>query len=191
MINYWVDLVRRVLRGELTLSSVFALSSNNAILSIIQSATPRLTVLEKDVRKDLELLLTQTMESFIVSTTQSLLDRLLAFVTQASAHVSAGPLVPLRSQSFASPTTVAAIAAYTREVLHRQLPLLQRQLHLYLATHHAVRSTLAASIKTNLVDSLDNFNSLVRREYPTLSPGDTDTNRLLIDLAALHIYDLL
>jgi hypothetical protein len=154
---------------------------------------------EKDVKKDVEILLTQTMESFIVSTAQSLLERLLSYVTQSSAFIhqqrqaaqqlgsqSQSNLGSLGNQPFASPANVVSVASRTREILIHQLPILKERFSLYLGPHGATRTTLSNSIKTSLVDSIENFNALVRREYseqdfaniPPPSPRTPTTSRV-------------
>jgi len=77
-----IGLFRRVMNGELTLSSIFALSTNNAIYSILTSATPKLTQTEKDLKKDMDVLLSQTMEAFIVSVARIVTEKLLSYLTQ-------------------------------------------------------------------------------------------------------------
>jgi hypothetical protein len=77
------DLLRRIFSGEVSLSSLFALSSNNALYAIFQSAAPRITHSERDVSQAMQDILKSTIEAYIYSATNLATLKILPFLYQA------------------------------------------------------------------------------------------------------------
>lgn len=164
------DLLRRLLAGEVSFSSVFALSSNNAIFTILQSAAPRLTYSEKDLSKNIEQILKQTLQAFIFASTQLFIGPLLSFLTQARSYVNTSTTTSstsqsrLSSQSFAEPSKVVSIFSDTIQTLNANSLDVLSKISLYLGKHKTSIS-IVESLKHNVTDALDSFHALIQTEY--------------------------
>lgn len=179
---------RRLLKGELSLSSLFSLSTaSNPLLSlIVASATPQLTHSAKDLRQSMQELLTQTTHSFLFAATPAATHHILTYLSQAKAYLqskqasaqktigntpsSSTALVPnnassdLSSQPFATKEQLTQVCEQGDAAVRLIGPQIARSIQLYLGhSNHA--ELLYGSFKTNLLDTFDNFRAFISVHY--------------------------
>jgi len=178
------ELLRRLLAGQLNFSSLFALSSNNTIFTLLQSAAPRFTKSERDLAKTMDDVLKQTMEAFIFSTTHQTFSTLLDYLAKvrketqvaadarekATANVEGVPQGSTSNRK--DPGSTAANVALLKETystaianLKGTLPRILSHLVLYLGNQSNHASLLFSSIKANLLDTLEAFYQHVEKEF--------------------------
>lgn len=174
--SYTQDLLRKLMKGDIHFKSVFSLSTNNALFAIIQSAvSPRLKYSKTDLRKNMEALLSQTMELFIYRVTQNVVDTLIEFVSSANSFFKANNVERLKvsiedthkslyDQEFATPQRVVALVKSFRINFDDYIPIMVKKLRLYLKDNKN-EEVLLKSIKFNIGEAVKNLNKLVEAEY--------------------------
>lgn len=177
---------RRLLKGELSLSSLFSFSTaRNPILSlIIASATPTLTHSAKDLRHSMQELITQTTHSFLFAATPASTHQILTYLSQSKAYLqsksataqkaiangtpsSAQPIAPsdLATQPFATIEQLKQVCEQGNSTVRLIAPQIVKKLQLYLGhSNHA--ELIFGSFKNNLLDTFDNFRAFIASHYP-------------------------
>lgn len=167
-------LIRKLMKGELSITSVFALSSNNALFTILQSAiSPRLKYSKVNLKKNMNNLLSKTIESFIFKVTQKTLESMFHFVTISNSIVNKGILgsdgknitkTLLCEQEFASVANVSKIIEECRNNLRTFIPSIIEKMKVYVKEESNLQM-LITPIRKNIIEAISNFNSLIKREY--------------------------
>ncbi|GAM26061.1 hypothetical protein SAMD00019534_092360 [Acytostelium subglobosum LB1] len=147
--------------------SLFALSTNNPLYNVIQSAAnPRVTNTSIDSKKDLEKELKHVIESFIISTSNNAIDHLLSLLTKISVHLNQSGTdnhLTLSQQSFAEPARVKETIEATVANINSYLPVVLSKMKLYLSP--MTQGLLAKPIRTNIADGFDQINQYARKYY--------------------------
>ncbi|EGC29162.1 hypothetical protein DICPUDRAFT_159298 [Dictyostelium purpureum] len=160
--------------------SLLTLSSNNPILSLL---SPRITNTSIDSKKDLEKELKQSIESFILSTANSVIDPLLSLLTKISVFLNQSiknqtdPML-LSQQSFADPQRIKEIIEQVKEKSQTFLPDVLSKMKLYLSP--STQTLLVKPIKTNIIDGFDQINQYTKKYY-------TDEQNNIINLKSLKV----
>lgn len=170
------DLLRRLLAGELSLSSVFSLSSNNSIFAILKLASPIVNYSETDLRKTFETLLTQTIEALIFTITQLCIGKLLDFITTSMTFLNKNkitiepyddqkPVPSLATQYFARPDLLLSMFSETKSNFDKNMHISLCLLNLYLYDDAPTKKLIYNSIKLPVLDALDKFEEIIQKEY--------------------------
>lgn len=199
---------RRLLKGELSLSSLFSLSTaRNPILSlIIASATPQLTHSAKDLRQSMQELITQTTHSFLFAATPAASHQVLTYLSQSKTYMNskqassqkaianapatsalAIPGSDLSSQPFATIEQLKQVCEQGDAAVRLIGPKIASSIQLYLG-HSNQSNLLFGSFKTNLVDTFENFRAFIAAHYPPqalvgLKVIETDELTTILDAA--------
>ncbi|KAK9909756.1 hypothetical protein WJX75_006999 [Coccomyxa subellipsoidea] len=158
------DHLRRILAGQ---ASLFALSSENAMVQFMSRGAPRLMENLIDSKKELEKLLKATCEVFIMAVTKLTVEPMLSFITKVTAVRVASSLNPgrrLREQAFAAPERLEEMAVRVREALQKALPEVVAKMRLYL-NNPATHAILFKPIKSNIAEAHGQIASLLETEY--------------------------
>lgn len=139
------NLLMRVLTGEIALSSLLSLTSSSALYTFLQSAAPRLTQSEKDIKRDLHALLTQTMEAVLLCITQDVLQPVLNFMSRKSHSPGQDPAAVAVIFSSSSPALLAS---------HIQL------VKLYLAGLPVPSRTVVSNVSSAVRAAIESFNKI-------------------------------
>jgi conserved oligomeric Golgi complex subunit 3 len=139
-------LLMRVLTGEIALSSLMSLASSTALYTFLQSAAPRLTQSEKDIKRDLHALLTQSMDAVLIHITQASLSPLLSFVSKAKSTQQ-----PQDAQSLVLQFIDAGPASLLSDLT---------QVRLMLIGLPVASRSLVASVRMSVEEAVKKFNLL-------------------------------
>ncbi|EGC28632.1 hypothetical protein DICPUDRAFT_85295, partial [Dictyostelium purpureum] len=136
-----------------------------------------------DSKKDLEKELKQSIESFILSTANSVIDPLLSLLTKISVFLNQSiknqtdPML-LSQQSFADPQRIKEIIEQVKEKSQTFLPDVLSKMKLYLSP--STQTLLVKPIKTNIIDGFDQINQYTKKYY-------TDEQNNIINLKSLKV----
>ncbi|MEW5317182.1 MAG: hypothetical protein WDW38_008507 [Sanguina aurantia] len=179
------DHMRRILAGE---SSVFTLSSSNAVVKMLGAGGPRVLQYQVDSKKEVEKQLKAVCEAFIMALTKVAVEPLLSFITkvtavrvaanaaaaaaglgQATRAAAAQPQSvllskPLREQAFASSAKLLEMVQRVNTSLTTTLPTAVAKMRLYLdsPSTHAI---LFKPVKANIAEAHGQIAALLSAEY--------------------------
>eukprot|EP01122_Echinamoeba_exundans_P016905 TRINITY_DN8720_c0_g1_i1.p1 TRINITY_DN8720_c0_g1~~TRINITY_DN8720_c0_g1_i1.p1 ORF type:complete len:720 (+),score=110.41 TRINITY_DN8720_c0_g1_i1:21-2180(+) len=140
-------LLMRVLTGEIALSSLMSLASSTALYTFLQSAAPRLTQSEKDIKRDLHALLTQSMDAVLIHVTQSSLGPLLSYMSK----VKQSQQQAQDAHSLVLQFTTSGPASLLSDL---------SQVRLMLSGLPVASRSLVASVRSSIEDAIKKFNVL-------------------------------
>mmetsp|Transcript_26484 Transcript_26484/g.67336 ORF Transcript_26484/g.67336 Transcript_26484/m.67336 type:complete len:817 (-) Transcript_26484:272-2722(-) len=160
------DHLRRILAGE---SSLFTLSSNNAVVKMLGTGGPRVLTYQVDSKKELEKALKGVCEAFIMAVTKVAVEPMLSFITKVTAvrvaaQANAATAKPLREQAFAVPAKVAEMVGKVNEALAGPLPAAIKKMSTYLP-NPATHAILFKPVKSNIAEAHGQVAALLAAEY--------------------------
>lgn len=200
------EMWRRLLKGEVSIRSLFSLSTDrNPLLSLlIASATPQLTQHTRDLRQSMQELQIQNSQNFLFAATPAACHPLMSYLAQSKtylqsknfsdgrsiANVQTGaeanfsPASDLASQPFATPEALKEVCSKNEESIRTVGAKIARSIPLYLGKVSNQAETLYNSFKTNLIDTYDNFRVFISAHY---APKDIEAMKIIssADLATL------
>eukprot|EP00798_Chlamydomonas_sp_ICE-L_P008686 gene8686-34133_t len=163
------DHMRRVVSGEM--SSLFTLSSSNAMVKMLGTGGPRVLQYQIDSKKDLEKQLKGVCESFIMAVTKLAVDPMLSFITKVTA---------------VKVTTGGANVSKAKP-LSEQLPAAVDKMRLYLPSP-STHAILFKPVKTNIAEAHVQIATLLQSEYAAedlAKPAKTNIAEALVQIATL------
>lgn len=158
--------MKRIMSGE---SSLFSLSSSNAMVQMLGRGGPRVMQTRVDSKRDLEKLLKAACEGLIMAVTKLSVSPLLSFITKVTAvrvaaQQSPDQRKPLRTHAFASQDKVVEMVEQVNEALQGPLCDAVTKMKLYLPNSHT-RAILFKPIKSNVAEAHGQIANLLHQEY--------------------------
>lgn len=165
------DQLQRILNGE---SSLFTLSSSNAMFQLMARSAPSVKETERDSKRELENRLKAVCETFIVTVTKQVVEPILSFVTKVAAIRAAGYTRnrPLHTQAFASTEKLSTAVAKSQDALTLQLDDMVGSTKTYLP-NASTRSVLFRPVKSNIEEAFRQVRDLLESDY-----NDVDTRHI-------------
>jgi hypothetical protein len=189
--------VRSLINSGVSLSSLNPRRTLYNFYSFVYSATPQLKTMTHDLRVDMEQLLKETLELFIVTVTRHLIDDLLNFLTQATLFINAKKgylnrdhetssmsnvsMKYLKDESYATPDKLNELMRKTMQSLTDQLPLIVNKLVVYIDTAKT-REAIYGAIKDNIATAFTKFNTVIAEEFS----AEDRANVTLMSLVDVH-----
>ncbi|EGG16934.1 oligomeric Golgi complex component [Cavenderia fasciculata] len=184
--------LKHALQSLYNYGSLFKFSTNNPIYNILSSATnPRVTSTSIDAKKDLEKELKGVIETFIISTSNKIIDPLVALLTKISVFTNqqqqaaaTQPTALLSSQPFATVERIKEVVEQVHSRIETDLPQVVERMKIYLTP--STLALLSKPIRTNIIDSFDQINQYSKKYYTddqikAMSLMPMETLRVLLD----------
>lgn len=158
------DYLRRVLSGE---SSLFTMGAENAFLALASQGAPRVVQNQMDSKKELETVLKQSCEAFIMTVTKLMIEPVLSFLaksTAARALAAGAAAKPLKEHAFAAPPRVAEMLTGVKKAMFEEFPLVVKKTREFLP-QATTRDILFRPIMSNVAEACSQMLSLLEAEY--------------------------
>lgn len=182
------EAIRKMMTGQLPFLS---LSSDNAMLQLVQKGAPRLLENQLDAKKEVERQVKLSCESFIMYATKLAVEPLLTFITKVTAvRITAEGtemVKPLREQAFASTERLQEVITAVSTALKTTVPDTIKKMKIYLPDP-STQVMLLQPIKSNIIEAHGQIERLLESEYTVdeaKSIGLLDSGELSVLLDSL------